>query len=132
MITALGDLHISRIGRRRQNTRRFRIVDNLILSCQDNAVARQSLTHRLHDAVPCARANDGIGLGHVVQKLLMIAFPETARDDKRTTAARFLVLRHIEHRRDGFLLRRLDESACIDDDDLRFCRIGRKFDAVVL
>ena len=132
MVAALGNLHISRIDRRRQNTRRLRIVDNLILSCQDDAVARQSLTHRLHDTVPCTRADDGVGLGHVVQKLLMIAFPETACDDERATAARFLVLRHIEHRRDGFLLRRLDESACIDDDDLRFCRIGRKFDAVVL
>jgi hypothetical protein len=42
-------------------------------------------------------------------------------------AADFLVLRHFQNRVHRFLLRRVNEAAGIDDDDVRLVGLGREF-----
>ena len=132
MIAALGDLDIGGIVWRRPQTRRLGIVDGLILACNQESPPFQSLLNNLHDAAPCACTDDGIRLGDLIKQLLSIALPEAACHNQASTTPRLLIVRHAEHRCDGFFLRGLDEGAGVDDQDIRLRRLIGDLNPVLL
>jgi len=73
-----------------------------------------------------ASSEDGVDFGNFLPELVAVALCKTTGHDEPLTVALRLVPRHLEDRVDRFLLRRVDESAGIDDDDVRTRRIRRE------
>ena len=132
IVAALRNLHICGIARRRHNARRILIVKRFVLTRKNNTLPFQRCFDRLHDAAPCARADDGICFRQFIKKILPIALPQTARNDETAAATCFLIIRHVENRRDGFFLCRLNEGTGIYNEDIRILRARRNLDAMLL
>ena len=132
VVATLGDFHIGRIARRGADTRRLLIIERLILARDNHALAFQRSLYCLHNAAPRARTYDGISLGDIIEQFLLVTLTETARDNQTAAAPGLLVLGHIEHRRDGLLLGRLDKGTRIDDKDISLCWLVRNLDTMLL
>ena len=131
VIAALRDFHIGGIVRRRPQARCICVVDGIVLARNHKAASLQRLLDNLHDAAPRPRSDDGVRLRDLVEELLTVSLTETSRHDETAAASRLLIIRHPEHGRNGFFLRRLNECAGIDDQDIRLCWFCREFDAVL-
>ena len=121
MIAALGDLHVGKMARRGQNARRQVVIEigrgignRLVNSFADR-----------DDPVDFVGPDDGIDLGHVFPDIAAVALDQAAGHDQPLRPADFLVLRHLQNRVDGFLLGRIDETAGVDDQDIRLIGMRR-------
>jgi AcrR family transcriptional regulator len=64
-------------------------------------------------------------------QLVLVTLDHAADANYRLTSTVRLVARCFDHRIDRFLLRRVDEAARIDDDDVRFIEVAGIFAAVL-
>ncbi len=74
-----------------------------------------------------AGADDGVYFRNLLADFAAVALGQASGDDQSLGAAEFLVFGHFQNGVDGFLLRRLDEAARIDDKDVRLARTRRDF-----
>ena len=86
-----------------------------------NRIPQQSARAELRDqplGVP--QTHEHVDLGQGWLELVPVLLHEAAESDDRRAAAFVLEAAYLEQRLDGFLLRGVDESAGIHDDDVRF------------
>jgi len=87
-------------------------------------VAQKSVAMR-DDVVFISEAEDEVGFREVVLQFCFITLGEAASDDQATALTVYLEVSSIEYGRNGFFLGGLDESAGVDDNDVRFgCILG--------
>src|SRR5688572_19835439 len=70
------------------------------------------------ETIHLGRAEEEVDLGKVIEELLFVALDHAADGDDRLTGAVLLEATGFDQRIDGLFLRRIDEPAGIDDDDL--------------
>ena len=147
VVAALGDLDVGVMPRRREQTRRVRVVDvgrarlrrgRRGLGIGDwglvgaHEVQRprfrpaRSARDRADNLRHLAGAEHGVDLRDLLLQLIAIALRHAAGDDEPPAGAVFLVLGHFENRVDRLLLRRIDECARVDDDHVGVRRILRQ------
>ncbi len=124
MIAALGDLDVRGVARRGDHARRQVVIEKRRRrSGQHTQVAIHGFENSLHFAGP----HDGIHFRNLFENLIAKSLDKASGDDELARRAKFLVLGHLQNRVDGLFLRRLDEAARIDDEDLGFIRSRRQF-----
>ena len=77
-------------------------------------------------------AQQQVDLRDFLQQVARIPLAEAAGDGQHFAAAGFLVLGHFQNRIDGFLLGRIDKTAGIDQQNIRFLRPVGQEEAPVL
>ena len=79
-----------------------------------------SQPRRFQDRLQLAGADDRVDFGNVAADLVAVALHEAAGDDQLAALCRHshLVPRHLQDRVDRLLLGRVDEAACVDDQNL--------------
>ena len=131
MIAAFRNLKICSIVRRRAQTRCLGIVDGLVLPRNQEPPPLQRLLNNLHDTSPRPCADDGVRLRNLIQQLLPIALPKTARHDETAATSDLLIVCHTKYGRNGLFLRGLDECAGVDNQNICLCRLIRDFNAML-
>ncbi len=66
-----------------------------------------------------------IDLRHLLLNLVPIPLHQTPGNNQFPRTAGLFVPGHLQNRIDGFLLGRVDETACVNHDDFRIGRISR-------
>src|SRR5262252_4806466 len=89
----------------------------------DGARRRRRTADGPDDVRYFASSEDGVDFRNFLAELVAVALRKTAGHDETLTVALCLVPRHVEDRVNRFLLGGVDESASIDDDDVRTRRI---------
>ncbi len=90
----------------------------------------RGLVYKIHaftqggDAIELVGAEDGIDFRDIFPDLIAIALHQATGDNEPLRAAGLLVFGHFKDRIDGFLFGRINEAASIDDDHVRFGRLG--------
>ncbi len=74
-----------------------------------------------------AGADHGVHFGNLLADFVAVALDHASGDDQFLRAAEFLVLGHFEDGLHGFLLRRRDEAARVDDEHVGVARARRDF-----
>ena len=80
-----------------------------------------------NQAVDLRRAEEEVDLGKGVRELLLVPLDHAPYADDGAAGARLLQTPRFDECVDGLLLRRVDESAGIDDDDVGRAEIGGEF-----
>ncbi len=129
MVAALIDLDVGGVARRREDARRLVLVeirDRVARFRIFRALAEVAAARR-QDLLDFAGADHGVDFGNLRANLFAVTFGQAAGDDEFLGAAEFLVLGHFEDGFDRFLLRRGDEAAGVDDEDVGFIGPPRDF-----
>ena len=126
VVTALGDLEIGILLRRRQDAARLvqrgaDVVEALIF------LPVQDLLRRVDNVVIRARAEHTVDLRHLVHDLLLIALGQTAGDENLPDTALLFERAHGQNVVDGLFLGRIDETAGVDDHQLHPIGVRQNF-----
>ena len=126
VVTALGDLEIGILLRRRQDAARLvqrdaDVIEALIF------LPVQDLLRRVDNVVIRARAEHAVDLRHLVHDLLLIALGQTAGDEDLPDTALLFERAHRQNMVDGLFLGRIDEAAGVDNHQLRSIGIRQNF-----
>ena len=92
----------------------------------DGARRRRPTADGPDDVRYFASSENGVDFRNFLSELVAVALRKTAGHDEALTVAFRLMPRHVQDRVDRFLLGGVDESASIDDDDVRTRRIRRE------
>ena len=131
MIAAFGDFDVSGVARRGEQARRGVVIEEYRQARRARGrSARRLAVDGLNDVFDLAGADDRVHFGNLLANLVAKALDQAAGDDQALRAAEFLVFGHLQDGVDGFLLRRLDEAAGIDDEHVGFVGARRQFVAV--
>ena len=78
------------------------------------------------DGLVGGTADHGVHLGDLFLDLAAVALGQTAGDDHLQVGVRLLVGAGLQDVLDGLGLGTLDESAGVDEDDVRFCEVSHR------
>src|SRR5688572_16398229 len=90
---------------------------------QDVALDRTELYELRNELIAIRCAEEEVDLGQRFQQFGLVPLDHTADGDERTAVPFLLQPPRIDDRVDRLLLRGVDESARVDDDDVRFAKV---------
>ena len=123
MIAALGDLDVRGVARGSDDARCQIVVEK---RGRRSGQYAQIAIDRFENPFHFARSHHGIDFRNLLENLVAKAFDKATGDNQLAGRPKFLVLGHLQNRVDRLFLRGLNETARIDDEDLRLIRPGRE------
>ena len=130
MVAAFGNLDVGGVFRRRENSRRKIVIQIRRKRRRARRIRSQLALDGGQDIFELAGSHQRIDFGNLLEDLIAIALNQASGHDQFFGHAEFFVFGHFQNRVDRFFLRRGDEAARIDDQDVGFFRARRKFIAV--
>ncbi len=119
MIASFRDLDVGGMPRCGDDTRRQFVVEK---SRRRGRWHAQLPLDGFEDPLDFTRSDHCIHFRYLLQDVIPKALDEASSDNQLFHRSKLLVLCHLQNRLDGLLLRRLDEAARIDDQDVRLIR----------
>ncbi len=130
MVAAFIDLDVGGVARSGQDSRR-RVVIQIIRQIGCLGIANighaQFAFARFQDFFHFAGADHRVDFRNLLPNIVAVALDHASGDDQFLGFAEFLVLGHLQNRIHRFFLRRLDETARIHHQHVRFAGPRRQF-----